>query len=75
MVNGNNQKGPIMSVKILRRTEVEQIVGLSRSTLYAMMAENTFPKPIKLGKRAVGWPDNVIAGWIEERTSGDISHD
>ena len=75
MVNGNNQKGPIMSVKILRRTEVEQIVGLSRSTLYAMMAENTFPKPIKLGKRAVGWPDNVIETWIEERTSGDNSHD
>ena len=64
-----------MSVKILRRPEVEQIVGLSRSTLYAMMAENTFPKPIKLGKRAIGWPDNVIAGWIEERTSGDNSDD
>jgi len=64
-----------MSVKILRRTEVEQIVGLSRSTLYAMMAENTFPKPIKLGKRAIGWPDNVIANWIEQRSSGDYSHD
>jgi len=75
MVNGNNQKGTIMSVKILRRTEVEQIVGLSRSTLYAMMAENTFPKPIKLGKRAIGWPDNVIANWIEQRSSGDYSHD
>ena len=74
MVNGNNQKGTIMSVKILRRTEVEQIVGLSRSTLYAMMAENTFPKPIKLGKRAIGWPDNVIEAWIEERKSGDYSH-
>ncbi len=64
-----------MSIKILRRNEVEQIVGLSRSTIYAMMAENTFPKPIKLGKRAIGWPDNVIAGWIDERTSGDKSHD
>ena len=75
MVNGNNQQGTIMSIKILRRPEVEQIVGLSRSTLYAMMAENTFPKPIKLGKRAIGWPDNVIAGWIEERTSGDKGDD
>jgi len=64
-----------MSIKILRRNEVEQIVGLSRSTIYAMMAEKTFPKPIKLGKRAIGWPDNVIADWIEERTSGDNSHD
>jgi prophage regulatory protein len=64
-----------MSIKILRRNEVEQIVGLSRSTIYAMMAEKTFPKPIKLGKRAIGWPDNVIADWIEERTSGDKAGD
>ncbi|MCK8485545.1 AlpA family phage regulatory protein, partial [Aliiroseovarius sp. S2029] len=33
--------------KIYRRPDVEQLVGLSRSTLYAMMAEGTFPKPIK----------------------------
>jgi prophage regulatory protein len=75
MVTFNKPRGQIMTVKILRRPEVEKIVGLSRSTLYAMMAENTFPKPIKLGKRAIGWPDNVIAGWIDERTSGDKSHD
>jgi prophage regulatory protein len=75
MVTFNKPRGQIMTVKILRRPEVEKIVGLSRSTLYAMMAENTFPKPIKLGKRAIGWSDNVIAGWIDERTSGDKSHD
>lgn len=57
-------------MKILRRQDVEAFVGLSRSTLYAMMAEGTFPKPIKLGKRAVGWREADIAAWLESRTTG-----
>ena len=55
--------------RILRRAEVESFVGLSRSTLYAMMAEGTFPKPVKLGKRAVGWPETAISDWLESRKS------
>ena len=55
-----------MSIKILRRNEVEQIVGLSRSTIYAMMAEKTFPKPIKLGRRAVGWRSSDIEKWLKD---------
>ncbi len=57
-----------MFTKILRRPDVERITGLSRSTLYAMMAEGTFPKPVKLGKRAVGWREADIAAWLNSRT-------
>lgn len=35
-----------------------------------MIAEGTFPKPIQLGKRAVGWPESAIAEWLESRTNG-----
>ena len=52
-------------MKILRRAAVEQVTGLSRSTLYAMMAEGDFPKPVRLGKRAVGWREADIAHWLE----------
>ncbi|MCZ4354847.1 AlpA family phage regulatory protein [Roseovarius aestuarii] len=52
---------------IKRRPDVERIIGLSRSTLYAMMAEGAFPKPIKLGKRAVGWREADIAAWLDSR--------
>ena len=38
---------------VLRRPAVEAMTGLSRSTIYAMMAEGEFPRPLKLGKRAV----------------------
>ena len=58
-----------MKDMIFRRPKVERITGLSRSTLYAMMAEGEFPKPIKLGKRAVGWRESDIAAWLESRTT------
>jgi prophage regulatory protein len=56
-----------MPERILRRPEVEARTGLSRSTLYAMMAEGEFPKPLLLGKRAVGWPEAAISAWLETR--------
>lgn len=56
-----------MVTTILRRPQVEQLVGLSRSTLYAMMAENTFPQPVKLSKRAVGWRESDVREWLASR--------
>jgi prophage regulatory protein len=50
-----------MTPRILRRPQVEASTGLSRSTLYAMMAEGEFPQPVRLGKRAVGWSEAAIA--------------
>ncbi|MEO0426178.1 MAG: AlpA family transcriptional regulator [Pseudomonadota bacterium] len=50
---------------ILRRPDVERLTGLARSTIYARMAEGTFPKPIKLGGSAVGWRQSAIAEWLE----------
>ena len=54
--------------RILRRPEVQVRTGLSRSTIYAMMDEGLFPRPIRLGKRAVGWPDHVISEFIRGRS-------
>lgn len=55
---------------ILRRPEVERRVGLSRSAIYRLMEQEEFPKPIKLGPRAVGWPQSYIDAWIERRMDG-----
>lgn len=52
---------------ILRRRQVEARVGLRRSTLYAKIAEGTFPSPIRLGAKAVGWLAADIDGWIAQR--------
>jgi prophage regulatory protein len=53
-----------MNEKILRRREVEHRTGLSRSTLYSRIQEGTFPRPISLGTRAVGWVEREIDDWL-----------
>lgn len=53
--------------RILRRPDVEKAVGLSRSAIYAAMDRGEFPRPVRLGRRAVGWHLSVIEGWLAER--------
>ncbi len=54
--------------RILRRRQVEERTGLSRSTIYARMSENAFPRPVNLGGgKAVGWIEAEIDAWIKER--------
>lgn len=55
------------SYRIIRRRELEGLIGLGRSSIYAMMSEGRFPKPIKLGKRAVGWREADIKEWLAAR--------
>ncbi|TCJ39201.1 AlpA family transcriptional regulator [Parafrankia sp. BMG5.11] len=52
---------------ILRLPAVMERVGLSRSTIYAMMSEGRFPRAVKLGERAIGWPADRIETFISER--------
>lgn len=49
--------------RLLHRKEVEAEVGLSRSTIYERMAAGTFPRPRRVGKRAVRWPELEIERW------------
>ena len=62
MANTNQEK-----LSILRRKQVEQRTGLSRSTIYLRIQEGTFPRPINLGVRAVGWLENEIEAWLAAR--------
>lgn len=52
---------------ILRRDAVERLTGLPKSTLYAKVAAGEFPKPIKLGARAVGWLEHDLIAWQARR--------
>ncbi len=54
-------------LRVLRRTEVEQLVGLKRSQLYLLMAQGSFPKPVRLSERAVGWRAQDVAKWLSSR--------
>ena len=56
-----------MSDSLLRRPDVEELTGLSRAWLYAAMQRGEFPRPLRIGKRAVRWPKSVVNEWIERR--------
>lgn len=58
-----------MPEKHLRRPAVEAATGLSRSSLYAMMDSGDFPRPIRIGRRAVAWPESAVLAWLADRPS------
>jgi prophage regulatory protein len=53
--------------KMLKLPEVMALTGLSRSTIYAFIKEKKFPKPVRLGARAVGWLEYEVSSWIKDR--------
>ncbi len=62
------QPAPTESIpRIMRLPAVLNETGLTRSTVYRLMAEHTFPAPVKLAKRAVGWRHEDVRRWTNER--------
>lgn len=63
-------------MRIIRLSEVLVSTGLARSTVYKYVADGSFPKPVSLGDRAVGWVENEVQEWvlarIAERDRGDM---
>ena len=55
-----------MLKQIYRFPEVMKLTGLSRSSIYLAVSKEEFPKPIKIGRRAVGWPNDVIEKWVQK---------
>lgn len=54
-------------MRVLRLMEVERATGLRRSSIYERMSAGTFPRPIKLAARSVGWLATEVEAWVHER--------
>ena len=52
-----------MIKKMYRLPEVMDMTGLSRSSIYLRVSTDEFPKPVKIGRRAIGWPEESIVAW------------
>ena len=57
--------------RLLRRREVEKITGISRSSIYRLMPDGEFPRPVKVGPAAVRWRESDITAWVESRPVAD----
>lgn len=53
--------------RVLRLKRVLDKTGDSKSGLYRKIAEGIFPSPIKLSTRSVGWLEDEVDAWIDER--------
>jgi prophage regulatory protein len=62
-----HREGANMTVAIIRLPVVKARTGICRTSLYEAIKEGTFPAPVKLGPRAVGWLECDITAWIESR--------
>lgn len=52
--------------KILRMRTVLDRTGLSRSTIYRMMREGTFPRQVEISEHCRGWRESSINRWMAD---------
>lgn len=62
-------KGMKKTTRFLRRKEILEITGVSNVTLWRWIDKGAFPKSYQLGENSVGWKDNEVNEWIENRTA------
>lgn len=53
--------------RVLRLVQVKAKTGKGRSAIYEAMEKGEFPGSIPIGERAVGWLEDEIDEWIDER--------
>ncbi|MBZ6065291.1 AlpA family transcriptional regulator [Aeromonas schubertii] len=61
---------PSPALRFIRVREVIQKTGLSKSSIYDLMAQGRFPKTVRLGgARAVAFIESEIDTWMAERVA------
>lgn len=60
-----------MISKFIRRNDVLNMTGLSKSSVYRLMNENLFPASIKLSERSVAWDYQDVLKWMEMKKNGE----
>lgn len=54
---------------MLKLPRVMELCALAKSTVYAYMAAGAFPRPRKVGARAVAWRQSDVAIWLASRAA------
>ena len=54
--------------RLLKLPQVEALVGLKKSKIYALIQTGAFPVPVKIG-RTSSWLEGEVQRWIAEHAS------
>lgn len=57
------------TARLLRVREVIATTGLPRSTLYSLIGEGRFPRPVRISDRGRAWLETEVTDWIAERVA------
>lgn len=60
---------PLEGRVLVRIKDVALAVGLSRSSIYRMVSEGSFPAPLHLSTRTIAWKAADIQAWVDSRRS------
>lgn len=52
---------------LIRLPEVQRRVGYGKAWVYKLIAQNRFPKPVKIGTRSIAFIESEIDEWIDQR--------
>jgi prophage regulatory protein len=53
--------------RVIRVPQVLDKAGVGRTKLYEMIEQGEFPRPFRLGLRAIGWLERDVERWIQLR--------
>lgn len=65
-------------ITILRLPGVLKRIGIARSTIYDWMNpkspryDPTFPRPVRLGQKSVGWRESDLDHWLSSRSHHNV---
>lgn len=62
-------------MSIIRLNKVIEQTGLSKSSVYAFIKNGTFPPAVQLSVRCVGWKQEDIENWVNNRPSAQAKNE
>ncbi|MFV0574821.1 MAG: helix-turn-helix transcriptional regulator [Vibrio sp.] len=54
-------------LKFIRLATVCEVADISKTTIYRLMANGEFPKPVNLGASARRWIESEVLAWKEQK--------
>lgn len=61
-----------MKERLLYRIgDLQRVVGLSKTSIYALIKEGDFPMPLQITSRSVAWKASDVAEWVNSRPTSE----
>lgn len=61
------QQGARERDRLIRLPEVESATGCKKSTIYKLLKDGSFPRPVRLSARMVAWSEAAVQRWVQGR--------